>query len=206
MEAIFVIFQLIVLIISAIIHEISHGAMANRLGDPTAKAMGRLSLNPMKHLDPVGSFLVPLLLWITTSGSFVFGWAKPVPINPYNIRDQKYGEAKIALAGPASNLILATVFGIALRNLPQTSSQLIALGNFFSIVVLINILLAVFNLIPIPPLDGSKILGAFVPVKYLKWQRQLEQNRMIVLIVVVLLAPYIVWPVVSVLYRFLVGA
>jgi len=205
MDANSIIFRLIVLIISAVIHEVSHGAMANRLGDPTAKTMGRLSLNPMKHLDPVGSFFVPLLLWITTNGSFVFGWAKPVPINLYNIRDQKYGEAKIALAGPASNLILATIFGITLRYLPQTSIQLISLANFFSIVVLINIILAVFNLLPIPPLDGSRILGAFIPLKYLKWQRQLEQNRIIVLIVVVLLAPYVIWPFVSLIYRLLVG-
>jgi len=203
MTALFGLFWLIVLLISITIHEVSHGAMANRLGDPTAKMMGRLSLNPLKHLDPIGSFLVPLLLWFTIG--FPIGWAKPVPINPYNIRDQKYGEAKIALAGPAANLILATIFGLTLRFMPQTSSQLIALGNFMDIIIRVNILLAVFNLIPIPPLDGSKILSAFVPLKYLKWQRQLEQNRMIVLIVIVLLAPYIIWPVVSALYKLLVG-
>ncbi|MFA6437515.1 MAG: site-2 protease family protein [Candidatus Paceibacterota bacterium] len=205
MTSIFIVFQLIVLIFSAIIHEISHGAMANRLGDPTAKSMGRLSLNPLKHLEFFGSFLVPVMLWVLTKGSFVFGWAKPVPINPYNIQDQKRGLAKVALAGPASNLIMAIVFGMILRFLPQTNPQLILFGTFLSIIVQVNILLAVFNLIPVPPLDGSKIVFAFLPAKYYQWEQKMEQNKFIVLAIVLIFAPYILWPVISGIYRLIIG-
>jgi Zn-dependent protease len=205
MTSIFIIFQLIVLIFSAIIHEISHGAMANRLGDPTAKSMGRLSLNPLKHLEFFGSFLVPVMLWVLTKGSFVFGWAKPVPINPYNIQDQRRGLAKVALAGPVSNLVMAVVFGMILRFLPQTNSQLILFGTFLSIIVQVNILLAVFNLIPVPPLDGSKIVFAFLPAKYHQWEQKMEQNKFIVLAVVLIFAPYILWPVISAIYRIIIG-
>jgi Zn-dependent protease len=205
MTSIFIIFQLIVLIFSAIIHEISHGAMANRLGDPTAKSMGRLSLNPLRHLEFFGSFLVPVMLWVFTKGNFVFGWAKPVPINPYNIQDQRRGLAKVALAGPASNLIMAVVFGMILRFLPQTNPQLILFGTFLSIIVQVNILLAVFNLIPVPPLDGSKIVFAFLPAKYHQWEQKMEQSKFIVLAIVLIFAPYILWPAVSVIYRLIIG-
>lgn len=155
------IFLVIILIFSIVIHEISHGAMANYLGDPTAKYAGRLTLNPIKHLDPIGSILVPLFLIIIRS-PFLIGWAKPVPINPYNFRDQKYGSLKVSLAGPGANLVIALFFGLLLRFLPFPSafSELLVM---FSYIVYINILLAVFNLLPIPPLDGSHILFTFLP-------------------------------------------
>ena len=158
-------FLIIVLIFSIVIHEISHGAMANYLGDPTAKYAGRLTLNPIKHLDPIGSIILPIFLVLMAKlmgGGIIFGWAKPVPINPYNFRDQKYGSAKVALAGPAANLVIALVFGLSLRFFPQIA-VLPGLDLMFSYVIYINILLAVFNLLPVPPLDGSHILFTFLP-------------------------------------------
>ncbi len=155
-------FLIAILIFSIVIHEVSHGAIANYLGDPTAKYAGRLTLNPIRHLDPIGSILVPLFLIILRS-PILFGWAKPVPINPYNFRDQKYGSAKVALAGPGSNLATALVFGLALRFFPEIIATLPGLDLMFSYIVFINILLAVFNLLPVPPLDGSHILFTFLP-------------------------------------------
>ena len=159
-------FLIIILIFSIVIHEVSHGVMANYLGDPTAKYAGRLTLNPIPHIDPIGSIILPGILimmnMILPGGGIIFGWAKPVPINPYNFRDQKYGSAKVALAGPAANLVIALVFGLSLRFFPV----LVAFPGFdlmFSYIVYINILLAVFNLLPVPPLDGSHILFTFLP-------------------------------------------
>ena len=157
------IFLIIILIFSAVIHEVSHGTMANYLGDPTAKYSGRLTLNPLKHLDPFGSFLLPLLMLLATGGQGpIFGWAKPVPINPYNFRDQKYGSAKVAAAGPAANFAVALFFGLALRFFPAISA-VSGLDLIFSYIVYINLLLAIFNLLPVPPLDGSHILFTFLP-------------------------------------------
>ena len=119
------IFLIVVLIFSIVIHEVSHGAMANHLGDPTAKYAGRLTLNPIKHLDPIGSVILPIFLVIMaqmTGGGIIFGWAKPVPVNPYNFRDQKYGSLKVSLAGPGANLAIALFFGLLLRFLPVLSS------------------------------------------------------------------------------------
>lgn len=155
------IFLIAILIFSVVIHEVAHGTMANYLGDPTAKYAGRLTLNPIKHLDLFGSILVPLFLVLTGSG-IIIGWAKPVPINPYNLRDQKYGEAKVALAGPAANFGVALVFGLTLRFFPDLVN---IPGIYFmlSYIIFINILLGLFNLIPIPPLDGSHVLFTFLP-------------------------------------------
>ena len=154
-------FIVVVLVFSVVLHEVSHGVMANYLGDPTAKNAGRLTLNPIPHLDILGSVILPLFLILSRVG-IVFGWAKPVPINPYNFRDQKYGEAKVAIMGPLANLSLALVFGLALRFFPITVSN-IGLASLFSYIVFINIILAVFNLVPIPPLDGSHVLFTFLP-------------------------------------------
>lgn len=155
------IFIILVLLFSVVLHEVSHGVVANQLGDPTAKNAGRLTLNPIPHLDLLGSVILPLFLILTKVG-FVFGWAKPVPINPFNFRDQKYGNLKVALAGPASNLLLALVFGLSLRFLPEAmlSYQLV---KILSYIVFVNIILALFNLVPVPPLDGSHVLFALLP-------------------------------------------
>src|SRR3990167_11337893 len=148
-----------VLIISASLHEAAHGYAALWLGDPTAKLAGRLTMNPLRHLDPLGSVLVPAILAMLGS-PILFGWAKPVPYNPYNLTNRRWGEALVAVAGPLSNILLAGVFAIAFRIGAMSLSP--ALATFFGVVVLVNLALAAFNLMPLPPPDGSKILAAFL--------------------------------------------
>ena len=156
------IFGIIILILSIVIHEVAHGVMANYLGDPTARLQGRLTLNPLKHIDPVGSLILPILL-IVSHSSFLFGWAKPVPYNPYNLRrGGHFAEALVAAAGPGTNLLLALIFGIIIRILVANGAPAATVALAFSAVVT-NVMLALFNSIPIPPLDGSKILDAFLP-------------------------------------------
>ena len=188
------IFLIIILIFSVIIHEIAHGSVAYYLGDPTAKYAGRLTMNPLKHLDPVGSVIVPVFLAImaqVTGSGIIFGWAKPVPINPHNFRDQKYGSLKVALAGPLSNLSVALFFGLVLRFVPQILS-IPGLVVIFSYIVYINILLAIFNLIPVPPLDGSHILFALLPYQARQIQVFLRQFGMFIILFIIFFAfPYI---------------
>ena len=144
-----------IIIMSAIFHEYAHAWTAFALGDPTAKNAGRLTLNPVAHIDPFGTVILPLLLMLT-EGVFI-GYAKPVPFNPFNLNDQKNGPLKVALAGPLSNFLIAVIFSIVLRmaTLPEFWTYA------FELVVYINIILGLFNLIPIPPLDGSKVLKRF---------------------------------------------
>ncbi len=157
-----IIFEFLILIFSAVLHEVAHGYAAKHLGDDTAERAGRLTLNPLRHLDPFYSVLMPILLFIGTGGSFFFAAAKPVPFDPRKLKDARWGSAKVALAGPATNLLLAIVFGIAVRIfvLTTVSDMFITL---LAIVVLMNIVLGLFNLIPIPPLDGSRVLFALLP-------------------------------------------
>ena len=186
MDIIVPIFTLIILLFSVIIHEIAHGSVAFYLGDPTAKYAGRLTLNPLKHLDLWGSIIIPLFLF--WSGWRMFGWAKPVPINPSNFRDQKYGFLKVALAGPGANLAVALVFGLILRFslafIPES------LTSAFSFIVSLNILLAVFNLLPIPPLDGSHILFTFLPYSMQKMKIFLTRFGFSILIFLVFFFPW----------------
>ncbi len=175
------IFSLIVLLFSVIIHELAHGSVAYSLGDPTAKYAGRLTLNPLKHLDLFGSVILPLLLLFATGGQGpIFGWAKPVPINPYNFKDQKWGTLKVAISGPATNFGIAIFFGLLIRivNLPQTLPFIELLG----IITLYNFLWGIFNLIPIPPLDGSWILFRFLPQRFDKVKIFLQQYGLFILI------------------------
>ncbi|MBI2013795.1 MAG: site-2 protease family protein [Candidatus Colwellbacteria bacterium] len=154
------IFAIAVLIFSVVVHEVSHGVMALRLGDQTAKRLGRLTLNPIPHLDLVGSFILPVLLY-ALNAPILLGWAKPVPYNPVFFKDQKYGSLKVALVGPLSNLGLAVVFGLIIQGLGGLlTTQMV---EFLSYIVLINSLLFIFNIMPVPPLDGSKVLAAFLP-------------------------------------------
>ncbi|MBD3208503.1 MAG: site-2 protease family protein [Candidatus Nealsonbacteria bacterium] len=159
MDIIISLFFLIVLFFSVVIHEIAHGSMALYLGDTTAKDAGRLTLNPIPHLDPVGSVLLPLLMFVATAGNGpIIGWAKPVPVNPYNFRDKKYGELKVSFAGPATNLLIGAVFALMIRFLPLPG----VMRMFFGIISIYNFALALFNLTPIPPLDGYHILFTFL--------------------------------------------
>jgi Zn-dependent protease len=175
------IFSLIVLLFSVIIHELAHGYVAYGLGDPTAKYEGRLTLNPLKHLDPFGSVILPLLLLIATQGQGpIFGWAKPVPINPYNFKDQKWGTVKVSIAGPATNFAIAIIFGLFIRFL--SFPQIAPLMQLLSIVVFYNFLWGIFNLVPIPPLDGSWILFRFLPQSLDKTKMFLQQYGMFILI------------------------
>ena len=161
-------FIIAILIMSVVIHEVAHGYMALALGDTTAKHQGRLTLNPLSHLDPVGSFFVPLIGYLL--GGFIIGWAKPVPFNPYNLRNARWGEALVAIAGPLSNICLALIFGLLIRFGSPTDLFGGESLSLLSFIVLINITLAFFNLVPIPPLDGSKILFSFLPLK-MQWLR-----------------------------------
>ncbi len=153
------IFQIIILIFSVVVHEVSHGTMAYYLGDMTAKRAGRLTLNPLPHIDMMGSVILPALM-VFTHSPILFGWAKPVPYNPYNLRKGgRWAETLVAFAGPASNFALAIIVGLAMRFgiVPSEAFSLAFMAVF------INILLGIFNLIPIPPLDGSKVLPSLLP-------------------------------------------
>ncbi len=190
---------------SVVIHEFAHGWMAFQLGDSTAKYYGRLTLNPLKHLDFWGSFIVPLMIFIFSGGQAIFGWAKPVPFNPYNLRDQRYGMAKVAMAGPGANLLVALVFGLSLRFMPLEVPALAGLVQIFSLIVILNILLAIFNLIPLPPLDGSKILFTFLPYSWQKARVFLEQYGMIFLLLFIFFAFRWILPLVFLIYQLIVG-
>jgi Zn-dependent protease len=181
------IFQILILIFSVVIHEVSHGYAALMQGDVTAKYAGRLTLNPIKHLDPIGSVILPTILALLPGG-LMFGWAKPVPYNPYNLKNKRWGEVIVAAAGPISNLVIAGVFGLLIR-----FSEYLALGKSFVdlsiIVVLINVVLAIFNLMPIPPLDGSKILFGFFPKQTLKLETIFNKYSLILLLIFI----FFVW-------------
>ena len=171
------------------IHEVSHGFMANILGDHTAKRAGRLTLNPIVHIDPVGSILVPILTYFASGGALPFGWAKPVPYNPYNLNDKKWGEAKVAFAGPASNIFLAIFFSIILRL--GTNGTLPLNSHVMSIlipIVLVNLSLAVVNLLPVYPLDGSRIFFSILPY-HLRYVQDFMMRYMFIFLAVFLLFP-----------------
>ncbi len=205
MNPLFFIIQIAILLISIIIHEVSHGAVANKLGDPTAKHAGRLTLNPIKHLDLWGSFLIPLFLLVVRS-PVLFGWAKPVPYNPYNLKNQRWGSATVAAAGPMSNLLVALIFGLPLRFISWGNSiYAYNLIQIFSLIVLLNLLLAIFNLVPIPPLDGSKILFAALPYRYDNIRIALERYGMFILLFFIFFLFQFILPIVFWLFKVIVG-
>lgn len=198
------------LILSIVIHEVAHGFMANWLGDPTARLAGRLTLNPMSHIDPVGSVIVPALLAFSGSG-VLFGWAKPVPYNPYNLKHQRWGEALVAFAGPLVNIVIAVVFALIIRVGGG------ALGPGFvelaAYIVYINILLALFNLIPVPPLDGSKVLAGILPwhaaARYRELGARIEQYGLFATFAFMFVFMYVLWApfqsIVTSVFEVLVG-
>lgn len=197
-------FQLIVFIFSVMIHEVSHGVVAEKLGDPTARLQGRLTLNPISHIDPFGSILLPIILYYATDRSMVFGWAKPVPYNPNNLKNPASGAGKIAAAGPISNLVIAAFFGILLRIM---GVSLGALPLFFRLIVYINVLLAIFNLVPIPPLDGSKVLFAFLSKtgRGLGIIHFLERYGTFLLILFIFFGFQLIVPLIQLIFTFLTG-
>ena len=196
------IFQLLVLLFSVIIHEASHGWAALKLGDDTAEKMGRLTLNPLPHLDIWGSILLPLFLFFSTQGRFVFGYAKPVPYNPLNLKHPARDSAIIAFSGPLANFILAIIFGLLIRIFAATNflNQLIP---FFQVIVLINLILAIFNLTPIPPLDGSKVLFYFWHSP--RVEAFLYQFSSLLLIFFFLFGWNLIYPIIAALFVVLTG-
>ncbi|MDO8470421.1 MAG: site-2 protease family protein [bacterium] len=203
-----ILFLIGILIFSVVIHEVSHGVVANALGDPTAKQAGRLTLNPIPHIDPIGSIALPFMLALFSriaGGGIIFGWAKPVPVNPDNLRNQKYGPSLVSIAGPAANLAVALVFGLTLRFLPiyQFSESL---AFIFSAICYLNILLATFNLLPLPPLDGSHVLFSFLPRNLDSVRIFLLQYGFVILLFFILFFSDIFSPFIHGLYRLIVGS
>ncbi len=195
------IFTIIILVLSASFHEYMHAWAADQQGDHTARDLGRLTINPLAHLDWFGSVFLPLML-VMFGTPFVFGYAKPVPFNPYNLKDAKWGSAKVAVAGPFANLLLAVSFGLIMRFFPEMDSRMYLMA--FQIVI-INLVLMVFNLIPVPPLDGSKILMAFLPYHAQVKYAQLEPFGMMLVLFIMLAGIEFIWFFVSLLFRLIVG-
>jgi Zn-dependent protease len=191
---------LLILILSIVAHEVAHGIAALWQGDPTAKHAGRLTLNPIPHIDPLGSIFLPAILALSGS-PIMFGWAKPVPINPYNFRNHKWGEALVAFAGPLTNIIIVAVFTILIRFFAFGP----AFMQFAVSVIVINVVLAMFNMIPIPPLDGSKILFSVLPQRYYGFKTWIEQKGFFISLIVVLFAWQFVEPLVMWVIKGLVG-
>ena len=198
------IFQIAILIMSVVIHEVSNGYVASMLGDETARYQGRLTLNPLKHLDPVGSIIVPTIPYFFRG--VIFGWAKPVPYNPYNLRPGRWSEAMVAVAGPTSNIIISIIFGLLLRLSPVYPA---VFGGAFiqitSMIVFINILLAIFNLMPIPPLDGSKLLFAVFPDKLFQMRAFFERYGLILVLFFIFFLWQLIFPVIIFIFRLITG-
>ncbi len=180
MELIGGVLFLVILIFSVVLHEVAHGFVADKLGDPTARLSGRLTLNPLPHLDLIGSFLVPLFLLLTNAG-ILFGWAKPVPFDPFNLKNPRKDSALISLAGPGTNLLVAILFSILLRLFTT-----LGLENIFTIIspifvpiITLNVILGIFNLIPIHPLDGFKIVGGLLSEEQAQKWYELERYGII---------------------------
>ena len=208
-QAVDVIFFIAILIMSVVIHETSHGFMAEHLGDDTARRAGRLTLNPFKHLDLFGSVILPILLYFTTG--FAFGWAKPVPYNPNNLRNRRWGTVAVASAGILANLGIALLFGLLIRlaphfGLPPYNAFLpIPFYKIIIDIVIVNIALATFNLVPVPPLDGSKILFNILPTSFYHIFDFLERYSMIFLLFFILFFSNYLYPVLAFVFHLFTG-
>lgn len=204
------VFYVVILIMSVVIHEVAHGYMAYRLGDDTARFQGRLTLNPLVHLDIFGSVLLPLLLVISNAG-FVVGWAKPVPYNPNNLKTGKYSEVLVALAGILANLLIAITFGILIRIVMMSGisfGDAYTMSAFYKIastVVIVNIVLAFFNLIPIPPLDGSKVLFGLFPYRLREMSVFMDKWGTYILIFFIIFIWKYLSPLIYTVFSFLTG-
>lgn len=194
-----------ILFFSIILHEYSHGYIACRNGDDTAYILGRLTFNPLKHIDFVGSIIVPI--FCIMSGLPLFGWAKPVPVNPYNLNNIRNDMAKVAFAGPAANLILVIISVLILKLVVMFAPNASLLMQVFVYAIMINLLLALFNLMPIPPLDGSKILARFLPVqtanKYMRFERY--GMLLVILLIVTGIFSKIIVPVFYIIFNLILS-
>ncbi len=203
--------SLLPILIAVTFHEVAHGYAAYLQGDRTAKSMGRLTLNPLAHIDPIGTVLMPLALLVLTAGRFVFGYAKPVPINPYNFKKPRKGMAISALAGPLTNVVLAIISGVLLTYAVLPMAAAASPGVFLRIVrpvgemlkqsVWINLLLAAFNLIPIPPLDGGRVLAGLLPARQAYTFERLERFGFIIVMLLIFtgIASYFIDPMMRLL-------
>jgi Zn-dependent protease len=187
----FTIFSILILIFSVIIHEVAHGCAAYALGDPTAKLAKRLTLNPVRHIDLFGTILIPGLL-VLSGSQLLFGWAKPVPYNPFNLRNQRWGEAIVAGAGVATNLFLALLFGFGARY--AYASGMVMWGDMASVITIVNLFLGLFNLFPFPPLDGYTVLRGILPpsktLAFREFEDRLRRGGFLTLIVVLMVFSY----------------
>ena len=207
MDATRAIFYVVILIMSIVIHEVSHGFMAEYFGDDTARDAGRLTLNPIPHLDLFGSILLPAVLLLAHS-PFLFGWAKPVPYNPNNLSNRKWGTIAVAAAGVLANFFLAIIFGIIIRFSPFLLPGSILSANFYFIVssiVIVNLALGIFNLVPIPPLDGSKIIFSFLPDRAFSFMIEYERYSLILLLVFIVFFSDYLYPILSFFFHLVTG-
>lgn len=201
MDPFAIIITVAILIMSIVLHELSHGYVAELLGDPTPRLQGRLTVNPIRHLELFGSVIVPIL---TSFTGFTFGWAKPVQWNPYNIKNRRVGEFLISIAGPLANILLATVFGLVIRfGVGEFPQSFIAISAY---IVMINITLAVFNLIPIPPLDGSKVLFSLLPPHLAHIRTGIEQYSIFLVLLLIVFLWQFVEPIIPFFFKIFTGA
>jgi len=193
-----------VLLFSVVVHEVAHALVAKWEGDDTAYRLGRITLNPIPHLDPVGSIVVPLLMFFLLPGGFIFGWAKPVPVNPRNFRDYKWGDIRVSLAGVTANLGLAALCTLLLGPvlLLESGGGTMVGGILYQVLyfgLLINLILAVFNLIPIPPLDGSHVVAHLLPPRLAVKYREVGRYGIGILMLLLFFLPggfrTLLWPV-----------
>ena len=201
-QGLFIGVNFLLFLMAVVVHEVSHGVVANYLGDPTARQAGRLTLNPLKHIDPVGTILLPLIMRLLNA-PFVFGWAKPVPVDYRNLAHPKRDMFWIGAAGPASNFLLAILIALFLK---VAGGRVPALGALLlQYLAFINLILALFNLLPVPPLDGSRLLVGLLPMRWARAVLRLERWGILILLALMYsgLVDRLLWPAVSGLARWL---